>query len=220
MRRDVWNAPQRTGEARADVESESVSLTRSPGGEGPSSYSQTQVWDGTDHWTDDERADAVIVRCQNPWESVHFGPAPRIEALSSRCRTATVTGEEAIGGRDAWVLELSRPRCGASLPGNDGGSVLWIDRATGLLLGSRSYSASGRLWGETEITLLEINGVIDRLSSGSKSRTVSPSTTAEGRRRRGGHPSGSPIRRPFRSREPASWRPSTSCCRRSSRMGS
>ena len=147
---------------RQRVQFEAVSLTRSPGGEGPSSYSQTQVWDGTDHWIDDEHTDGVIiVRRQDPWESVHFGPAPRMEALTSRCRTATVAGEEAIGGRDAWVLELSRPRCGASFPGNDGRSVLWIDRATGVLLRARSYSASGRLWGETEVTLIEINEAID-----------------------------------------------------------
>ena len=146
---------------RQRVQFEAVSLTRSLGGEGPSTYSETQVWDGTDHWIGDERPDGVIiVRRQDPWESVHFGPAPRMEALTSRCRTATVAGEEAIGGRDAWVLELSRPRCGASFPGDDGRSVLWIDRATGLLLRARNYTASGRLAGE-EVTLIEINGVID-----------------------------------------------------------
>ena len=142
----------------------SVFLTRSPGGEEPPVTSETLVWDGTDHWShwrDDEGWEGVTVRRQQPGESILYGPVVHTEVITSRCRVATVTGEEAIDGRDAWILELSRQHCGAPFAGHDGRAVAWIDKATGLVLRIRGYSASGRLATQTEITLVEINGVID-----------------------------------------------------------
>ena len=45
----------------------------------------------------------------------------------------------------------------ARFPGDDGRDVFWIDKATGLFLRVRGYSASGRLASQTEITLVDIN---------------------------------------------------------------
>ena len=150
--------------ARQRTQWTSVFLTRSPGGEEPPVTSETLVWDGTDHWShwrDDEGWEGVTVRRQQPGESILYGPVVHTEVITSRCRVATVTGEEAIDGRDAWILELSRPHCGAPFPGHDGRAVAWIDKATGFVLRARQYSASGRLGGTTDITLVEINGVIE-----------------------------------------------------------
>ena len=150
---------------RQRVESRSVILWRPPGDEDLSDYTETQVWDGTDHWVHhwvgDDDVEGVTVRRQLPGQSVHFGPVPFMAAITERCRTASVAGEDVVGGRDAWIMELSRARCGAPSPGEDGRIVFWIDQATGLLLRTRTYSATGRLSGETEIMLLEVNGPID-----------------------------------------------------------
>ena len=132
--------------ARQRTQWTSVFLTRSPGGEEPPVTSETLVWDGTDHWShwrDDEGWEGVTVRRQQPGESILYGPVVHTEVITSRCRVATVTGEEAIDGRDAWILELSRPHCGAPFPGHDGRAVAWIDKATGFVLRARQYSASG-----------------------------------------------------------------------------
>ncbi|MCY4615826.1 MAG: hypothetical protein OXC71_05485 [Chloroflexi bacterium] len=150
---------------RQRAESRWVALSRPSGGEGLSGYTETQVWDGTDHWVHhwigDDDVEGVTVRRQLPRESVHFGPVLFTAAITERCRAASVAGEEVLGGRDAWIVELTRARCGAPFPGADGRIIFWIDRATGLLLRTRTYSSTGRLSGETEITLLEINGPID-----------------------------------------------------------
>lgn len=149
---------------RQRIESRWVVLSRPSGGEGLPGYTDTQVWDGTDHWqhwVGDDDVEGVTVSRQLPGESVHFGPVPFTAAITERCRTASVAGGEVVGGRDAWIVELTRARCGAPFPGEDGRVVFWIDQATGLLLRTRTYSATGRLSGETEITLLDVNGPID-----------------------------------------------------------
>ena len=150
---------------RQRAESRWVALPRPSGGEGLSGYTETQVWDGTDHWVHhwigDDDVEGVTIRRQLPGESVHFGPVLFTAAITERCRAASVAGEEVLGGRDAWIVELSRARCGAPFPGADGRIIFWIDQATGLVVRTRTYSSTGRLSGETEITLLEINGPID-----------------------------------------------------------
>lgn len=140
----------------------------SPDGGAPTRNSRVQVWDGTDYWTYDSSERAVTVLRQEGragvFEEGLLGAVPA-EAMGATdapvCRTANVTGEETIAGRDAYVLELGRPRCGLALPGNDGRSVLWADKETGLILRSESHAADGRLSIAAQVTHVEINGTMD-----------------------------------------------------------
>ena len=142
---------------------------RSPDGSAPTGNSRLQVWDGTDYWTYDSSERAVTVLRQERGADVFEDgrllgavPAEAMGAMyASVCRTASVTGEETIAGRDVYVLELGRPRCGLALPGNDGRSVLWADKETGLILRSESHAADGRLSVSAQVTHLEINGTVD-----------------------------------------------------------
>ena len=138
---------------------------------GSAIYSRTEVWDGTDLWTHHPGSSAVTVRRQEQWDSASwlgdlFGAAPSTIVTtdgtpSPYCATPALTGERMVAGRDAWVVEFSRPHCGLALPGQDGRKVVWIDKATGLGLGGESYAADGRLYGSAEITHLMVNGTID-----------------------------------------------------------
>ena len=141
------------------------------GGAAAAWHAQTEVWDGTDHWTHNPGIGAVTVRHQEQRGSAFsFGgalgaalspSATTDPPASHHCATPTMTGEGVVAGRDVWVVEFGRPRCGLALPGEDGRRLVWIDKATGLVLRGESYSADGRLYSSVEITHLTINGAID-----------------------------------------------------------
>ena len=156
---------------RKRVEIEFAAEGEAPDGSAVARYSQTEVWDGADHWTHTPGISAVTVRRQEQRGSAFglgkaFGPVPSPSSMtdpaaSRHCATPAMTGEQVVSGRDAWVVEFGRSRCGLAFPGEDGRRVMWIDKATGLALREESYSADGRLYSSAEITHLTIKGAID-----------------------------------------------------------
>ena len=134
-----YEAPDRK---RVEVEFEFAPGARAPDGSAAVGYSQTGVWDGANHWTRDAGDGAITVRRQEQRGSAFgfgdlLGVAPSTVAeadplQSTRCTSVAVSGEGTVAGRDAWIVEFGRPRCGLSLPGEDGRKVVWIDKATNL----------------------------------------------------------------------------------------
>ena len=163
-----YEAPDRK---RVEIEFEFAPGARAPDGSAAVGYSQTGVWDGANHWTRDAGDGAITVRREEQRGSAFgfgdlLGVAPSTVAeadplQSTRCTSVAVSGEGTVAGRDAWIVEFGRPRCGLSLPGEDGRRVVWIDKATNLALRSESYAADGQLYASGEITHLEVNGTID-----------------------------------------------------------
>jgi outer membrane lipoprotein-sorting protein len=150
---------------RQRIEIEGVRLK--PDGSVQSQVSGVSVWDGTEYWSYDSDSDIRVLRqdrsADTYYQAVFQGAAPGdVETHSvSGCRTASLAGEAVIVGRTAYVVELGRPHCGFAMPGHDGPSVLWVDKATGLVLKIERFTASGRLYLAGEVKSIEVNGAID-----------------------------------------------------------
>jgi outer membrane lipoprotein-sorting protein/DNA-binding CsgD family transcriptional regulator len=129
------------------------------------------VWDGTDFWRYDPKRNGASVVRQDPdrdiFSHAHAYMVQWVDDIDAYiqdalpCRTARLTGDEPVAGRDAFVLELGRMRCGIVYPGSDGKRILWVDKETGLLLKSEQYSLDGQLAYSSEVLGIDYNLPID-----------------------------------------------------------
>ncbi|MPZ48924.1 MAG: hypothetical protein GEU75_06385 [Dehalococcoidia bacterium] len=138
-----------------------------PDGRVLSQDSEVSVWDGTDYWRHDVDEGSVRVLRQDPGadtysQGVYRGAAPGDSDMlrTTNCRSVDLRGEEAIAGRTTYILEFGRAKCGFSLPGSDGRSMVWVDKSTGLVLKSEMYAVDGRLYAFREVTSIEFNAPI------------------------------------------------------------
>lgn len=125
------------------------------------------VWDGDEVWRYDSVEGEVTVYRQDPEGDVFLqgrlmgsSLLDLSDVVAASCRVPEITDDGEAGGRPAYVLELSRPRCGLVFPGRDGKQVIWVDRETGFVLRSESYAVDGTLSSVSRVTEIEIDGVI------------------------------------------------------------
>lgn len=129
--------------------------------------SSAVVWDGGEVWTHNSVEDGVTVYRQDAegdifLQSLVMGASlsDLADVLAASCRVPEIIDSGEVLGRSAYVLELSRPRCGIVFPGGDGKLVIWVDQATGFVLRSESYAANGTLSSLSRVTEIEIDAAI------------------------------------------------------------
>jgi outer membrane lipoprotein-sorting protein len=133
-------------------------------------HSSISVWDGSEVWQYDSAEERVTVHRQDYEGGISLrghtmvlgAVLPDIPSLlAGSCRTPQIVDDGEVAGRPAYVLALSRPRCGRSSPGHDGKRLLWIDRETGLVLRWESYTVVDLLSSVSWMVEIEIDGAID-----------------------------------------------------------
>jgi hypothetical protein len=151
------------GRQRIETAFVEMALDGTVGGSGH----RLDTWTGAEHWRVTPEGNVWVLSQAADSSPYSYGvamaglPADLDTISNGSCRSPRLLSEDRVAGRDAYVVELTRPRCGYAFPGRDGKGLVWIDKQTGLILKWQQFAVDGTLFFVQEVTSIEYNGQIE-----------------------------------------------------------